>query len=411
MKHRGLCVALAAALGSSAFGVMAGGLGIGTQSGSGTGNAFAGGAAAAEDASTVWYNPAGMTLLPGHGNAAIALHALKPSFKFEDRGSTLPPGTGEGGDGGDWEFVPLAFYSQALTDRLYLGLAFNVPFGLATEYNAGWRGQAIARESELKTFNFNVALAYKLNDVVSVGAGVSYQRAELKFNSVPAAALGLAEVDMDDNSWGANLGVMFQLSKDARIGVHYRSSIKYDLSGRITASPLLGGDSSASGSVRTPENWSISFFTALNPKWDLMADLTWTRWSRLQRLDVLRSSGPLAGGAPFTTLTFDWSDTWRYSVGANYKVNDALKLRFGVAFDETPTNNVDRTPRVPDQDRTWLALGAQYRVSKAGVLDVGYAHEFIRDASVNNAAALGGRLIGQFSSKADILSLQYSHAF
>ena len=82
-----------------------------------------------------------------------------------------------------------------------------------------------------------------------------------------------------------------------------------------------------------------------------------------------------------------------------------------MAFDETPSNNTDRTPRVPDQDRTWVAVGLQFRTGKTGLLDVGYAHEFIKDAKVNNAAPLGGRLVGKFENKADILSVQYSHAF
>jgi long-chain fatty acid transport protein len=408
MKRTWSRIAFAAAMGSFATVAGAGGLGIGTQSGSGTGNAFAGGAASAEDASTVWYNPAGMTRLTGT-NAAVVMHAIKPSFKFSDRGSTLPVGTGEGGDGGHWALVPQAFVSHALNDRLRVGFAFNVPFGLATEYDAGWRGQAIAKDSELKTFNFNLGVAYKLSDSVSIGGGISFQRAELMFNSAPAPVPGIAEVNLKDNALGANIGLLFQPNPHTRVGIHYRSSIKYDLTGTISAPGALGGDSAASGSVKTPENLSLSFVTAVSPKWEIMGDLTWTAWSKLQRLDVNR-----ANGANFTTLTFNWRDTWRYSLGANYKVNDALKLRFGVAYDETPANDVDRTPRVPDQDRKWVAIGAQYKVSKAGTLDVGYAHEFIKDSAVNNARSPllgGGNLIGQFSNKADIISVQYSHAF
>jgi long-chain fatty acid transport protein len=141
-----------------------------------------------------------------------------------------------------------------------------------------------------------------------------------------------------------------------------------------------------------------------------MGDLTWTGWGHLNRLVVVRTSGPLAGTAP-STLTFNWKDTWRASVGVNYKPNDTWKIRFGVAYDETPTNDVDRTPRVPDENRTWLAIGAQMKLFKTGMLDVGYAHEFIKDSTVNNAAPLGGRLIGRFNNKADILSVQYSHSF
>src|SRR6188768_1003146 len=108
--------------------VVAGGLSIGTQSGSGTGNAFAGGAAVAEDASTVWYNPAGMAALPGKTNFAVSAHVLKPSFKFQNTASTLPAGTGEGGDGGGWHLIPQGFVAHKLTDQWSIGVAFNTPF-------------------------------------------------------------------------------------------------------------------------------------------------------------------------------------------------------------------------------------------------------------------------------------------
>lgn len=107
---------------------------------------------------------------------------------------------------------------------------------------------------------------------------------------------------------------------------------------------------------------------------------------------------------------YNWKDTLRVGVGANFKLDPNTKLRFGLAFDPTPTNDVNRTPRLPDQDRTWLAFGVQYKTGQSGTVDVGYAHEFVKDSTVNNAAA-AGRLIGTFSNKADILSVQYSHRF
>ena len=401
-------VCVAAALATLAGTAVAGGLAIGTQSGSGTGNAFAGGAASAEDASTVWYNPAGMTVLPGKTNFSIAAHAIKPSFKFQNTASTLAAGTGEGGDGGDWAVIPQAFFTTKLTDKWSIGAAFNTPFGLKTEYDAGWRGQVIANKSSLKTYNLNVSAAYKFNDVVSLGGGLNYQRVELEFNSV--TPFGLFGPTLSDNGYGYNAGALFQLQPQTRLGLHYRSAINFQATGSLTAPAALGGNGSATAGLTAPNNFSISLFHALNPRWDLMADVTWTGWSHLKSLNVVRTSGALAG-ASATLLTFNWTDTWRTSIGANFKPNDAWKIRFGVALDKTPTNDVDRTARVPDQDRTWIAVGAQYKVSNAGKLDFAYAHEFIKDASVNNASPFGGRLIGNFNNQADILSVQYSHSF
>jgi long-chain fatty acid transport protein len=410
-------VAVAAALGAVSTSAWAGGFAIGTQSGSGTGNAFAGGAAVADDASVAWSNPAGMTFLPPGKQIAGALHVLKPSFKFRNEGSTglyAAPGTGDGGDGGDWAFVPNGFFTMELNPRVRLGVALNAPFGLKTEYDSGWRGQLTALTSEIKTVNINPSLAYKISDTVSVGGGLNIQWVEAELSNFAGAA-GVAKLKADDIGYGFNLGILAAVGPSTRIGAHYRSRIKYEVEGDATFSAAAVANGNIRADIRVPESFSISLFHVLNPKWELMADITRTGWDSLEQLTVVRTSGPLAG-ATLTSLMFRWDDTMRYGIGANYRWSDQTKLRFGVAFDETPTNDVDRTARLPDQDRKWLAFGVQHRVSKAGVLEIGYAHEFIKDARVRNdvpgfTGCAAGCLQGSFENKADILSVQYSHSF
>lgn len=410
-------VAVGAALGGVASGVLAGGFAIGTQSGSGTGNAFAGGAAAADDASVVWSNPAAMTLLPPGKQLTGALHILKPSFKFRNEGSTgvyAAPGTGDGGNGGDWAFVPNTFFAMDINPSLRFGVALNAPFGLKTEYEDGWRGQLTALKSEMRAVNINPAVAFRVGDAISIGAGLSVQRLDAELTNFAGAA-GIAKLKADDIGFGFNLGVVASVGASTRIGAAYRSRIRYDLEGSATFSAAPAGNSDIRADLKVPESFSISIHHALGPKWEIMGDITRTGWDSLQRLTVVRTSGPLAG-ATLTSLAFRWDDTMRYGIGANYKWSDQTKLRFGVAFDETPTNDVDRTARLPDQDRKWLAFGVQHRVSKAGVLEIGYAHEFIKDARVRNdvpgfTGCAAGCLNGSFQNKADILSLQYSHTF
>jgi long-chain fatty acid transport protein len=422
MTRRLTALAVGAALSALTTSAIGGGFGIGTQSGSGTGNAFAGGAAAADDASVAWHNPAAMTLLPGK-QVGVALHALKPSFKYQDQGSTLtyaaqPPGNG--GDGGDWAFVPNGFFTMAVNPRVSIGVALNAPFGLKTEYERPWRGQLTGVKSEIKTVNLNPSIAYKLSDALSIGAGISYQRIEAELSTCgDVACANFVNLSADDDGWGYNLGLVFQATPETRIGATYRSSIKYDLEGTVTLSAAPIGNGGITAEIRVPDSLSFSVFHKLNPKWELMGDITWTGWSSVQHLPIFRTTTTPIGAAGTlfgTPLLFRWDDTLRYSVGANYRVSDQMKLRFGLALDETPTNDADRTPRLPDEERTWLAFGMQYRVSKAGVLDLGYAHEFIKDASVNVpvpgfTTCAAGCLRGSFENKADIFSVQYSHSF
>ena len=420
MRTKHLAVwTIGAALAALAPHALAGGFALGTQSGSGTGNAFAGGAAAVEDAGVAWHNPAGMASLPAGSHASATLHALRPSFRFEDRGSSgafAAPGTGDGGDGGDWALVPALAFVTDLAPRWRVGLALNVPFGLKTEYDDGWRGQLTALKSEIRTVNINPSLAYRVSDAVTIGAGVSAQRFEAELSSFAGAA-GRSTLKADDVAYGYNIGVMVQATPATRFGASYRSKIDFELEGRASFSGAAALNGGARADLEVPDSASFSVFHALGPKWALMADLTWTGWSSLQELAVVRTT-PSAGGpagSVLTTLPFRWQDTWRAAIGANYRLDASTLLRFGLAFDETPTRDAERTPRLPDEDRTWLAFGVQKRISKSGTVELGYAHEFVRDAGVNTTAAPLACpphcLRGSFENKADILSVQYSHAF
>lgn len=445
-NHRFLAWSVAAAWAATATGVNAGGFQLTEQNASGLGNAYAGQGASAQDASTIFFNPAGMTKLPGR-NAVGALNVIRPSAKFTDNGSTRAPLQptlgGNGGDAGDTAFVPSAYFSWQLGPRLFAGIGVGAPFGLKTEYDTNFVGRFHAIESELKTININPSVAYKVNDMFSVGAGINFQHVEATlsnavnysaaaFRAGGAAALaavggpgreGIATVEGNDSGWGYNLGAMIDLDPRTRIGLAYRSSIKYTLEGSATFSNrpalLAAGlpDGPVRADVKLPATASVSLFHKVNPKWDVLGDVGWTDWSVLKTLDVRRSSGAL-----LSTTPLNWKDTWRAGLGANYHQNDQWTLRMGVAYDRSPVEAADRSPRVPDQHRKWVAVGAQYRVSKQLAVDVGYAHLFVSDSGVNlcnaaqaaaNAAACAGKnnLVGRFANKVNILSAQARYSF
>jgi long-chain fatty acid transport protein len=378
-----------------------------------------------------------MTRLPGLQVVAAA-HAIRPSVKFRNDGSSLAPLQtslgGNGGDGGDWAFVPNTYLSWQVNPRWYVGVGLSAPFGLKTEYESSWVGRFHGIKSELKTINVNPSAAFRINDAVSIGAGISYQYAEATLTNAvnySAAASGLlgtglegvARVEGDDDAWGFNLGALFNMGPQTRIGIAYRSAISYTLTGSVAFSnrPAALGAAIPNGPVRAdvkvPGSASWSIFHQLNPKWDVMADISWTDWSTMKALNIVRTSGAL-----LTTTPLNWRDTWRFSAGANYRASDAWTWRAGVAFDQAPVPDIDRTPRIPDQDRTWLAVGAQYKASKQMAIDVGYAYIFVKDGSSRLCDAAGaaahpatcaGRnsLIGTYNNDINILSAQLRYAF
>jgi long-chain fatty acid transport protein len=395
------------------------------QSASGMGNAFAGGSAVAEDASTIFFNPAGMTYIQGT-QAVGALHLINPNAEFNNKGSVAAAGKPLGGKGpnaGDLAFVPNLYFKLDLNDNVKLGIGLNAPFGLKTEYDDKWLGRFQADKSEVKTININPAIALKVNDQLSLGFGLSAMWAEATLTravNFPVPTQGAVKIKGDDWGFGFNLGAIYQATADTRFGVAYRSKVEQHLDGdakftRPAPIPNAGAaaDSGVKADITLPENFSVSAFSRLNDTWDLMGDVTWTRWSQFKELKIVRDNGSILGGLPTAE---NWDNTMRYSVGVNYHYSDAVKLRAGLAYDEEAISNEFRTARIPGNDRKWLSLGAGWQVTPASKLDVGYSHLFISDAKIDDnqntlAKGFNGRVRGDFEASVDILSFQYTHNF
>lgn len=390
---------------------VASGFALTEQNGDGLGNAYAGQAASAQDASTIFFNPAGMTLLPDR-QMVVGLNAIRPTIKFSG-GATIsglgPVSGSQGGDAGSWDLTGNAYYAWRATPNLSLGVGLGSPFGLKTDYSPDWVGRFQAVKSELQTVALNPAIAWRVNDRLSLGAGVSVEWIDAELSNkifISTSAEPLATVKGSDTSLGYNLGALWQLSSATRLGLAYRSKIHHRLEGTLTVeSPLSGLNGPAQAEITLPDTASLSLFHRLNAQWDLLADVTWTGWSSFKTLAVTYASG-----APISSTAEDWRDTWRYSLGANYHWSPALTLRLGAAYDQAPVSDAHRTPRIPDNNRTWAAAGMQYRFSAADAVDVGYAHLFVKNTSI--ASSAGGTLLtGSYSNAVDILSVQYTHNF
>ena len=370
------------------------------QSASGLGNAFAGGAASAEDASTIFFNPAGMTRLSGT-QVVVAAHAIIPSTKFSGTGI---PGTNMGGDAGGLAVVPNGYFAMEVKPGLKVGLGVNAPFGLQTEYDSAWVGRHHAIRSMLETINLNPSIAYQVNDALSIGAGLDFQHIRGVLTDYEGSILGTAIVKGTDNAWGYNLGGLYAVDSNTRIGAAYRSAISYTLTGTVeTALPFANGPVSLN--VKLPDSFSLSGFHKLNDKWDVMADATWTGWSAFKQVRVVNGAGAAISNTPE-----NWKDTVRVSVGATHHYNQQWSARAGLAYDQAPVPDAFRTPRIPDNNRTWLAFGGQYKPSATSAIDFGYAHLFVSSSAINSASPAPA-LVGTYKNKVDILSVQYTHTF
>jgi long-chain fatty acid transport protein len=413
----------------------ASGFAITENSASAQGNSYAGAAAAAEDASTVWFNPAGMMKLDGN-QIVVAGHFISPNSSFTNQGSTNADGSellGADDDAGIDAFVPNFYWVTAINDEMKFGLGINAPFGLKTEYNDDWRGRYHAVTSDLKTVNFNPSLAFKLNDQLSVGVGLNIMLVDVTLTSAvdfgallgsPGAADGFADLEgdnlngIDGLSYGLNMGLMYDITPKTTLGIAYRTEMDIDVKGTAkflvpsAAAPVLAtGAFQPSGgleaSITLPQSFSVSIahdYEVLT----VLADITWTGWSSFDELRI-EYENP---AQPDSVTTEDWNDTFRYSIGLDWRQSEKLTLRTGIAYDETAIPSPERrTARIPGNDRTWLSFGGTYVINPAFTVDVGYTHLFISDTPINNTfessqPALAATLTGTYEASVDILSAQ-----
>ncbi|NIQ92901.1 MAG: hypothetical protein GWO11_00835, partial [Desulfuromonadales bacterium] len=297
------------------------------QSVKGLGTGFSGMAARADDPSTVFFNPAGMTLLEGQ-QAQAAVHLIIPDITFASEEATNVLGTplsgGNGGQGGVTKVAPNAYYTLNAGNGWAFGLGVSVPFGLATKYDRTWVGRYHAVESDVIALNINPSAAYRVNEHLSLGVGLNAQYIDallsqmvdfglLAFSANPLLlppslasnpnADIYSEVNADDWSYGYNLGLLYEFSEATRLGLSYRSEIRHELEGDVafevpstflaSIDPALAADAEttftdqgARGDIDLPANAALSLLHRLGERWTLLADVQWTGWSSFDKLVI-----------------------------------------------------------------------------------------------------------------------------
>lgn len=393
----------------------AAGFAIQEQSVTGLGRAFAGSAAVAEDASTIFFNPAGLSYLK-QAELDIAANYIAPRSEFHDDGSNiagvLPMSGGDYGDASENAVVPNFYYAQPVNDKVTLGLGINAPFGLVTEYNETWVGRYFAVKSDMLTVNFNPSIAIQATDKLSLGLGVSAQYIDVELSQMadlgalsgfPQTADARADLQADDWGYGFNLGLIYQATENTRVGLAYRSKISHTLEGdgELTRNGVKLADEDIEADVDLPETLTLAIYHDINKKWSIMADATLTRWNRFSELNIESDGGTLS-----SNKSEDWENTMRYGLGLNYHHSDQWQFRTGVAYDETPIpDKAHRTARIPGTDRIWVALGASYRYSDNIVIDASYAHLFMHDPDIDETDGFHN-LKGSYEASVDLLGIQ-----
>ena len=413
------------------------------QSSLGAGRAYAGAGIVGDDLSAVHYNPAGMTLLDGTrfqaGGVWIGLNA-----DFKGNNGESENGRLKG------QMIPAGYVTHQVNDKVWLGFAMTVPFGMGTEYDRNWEHANRGTSAKIYTFDMNPSIAYKVSDFISVGAGVSvqYAKAELgmRMDAVPGMGMAHGKVEADSWDWGYNFGVMISPTDKLRFGLAYRSAIKHDADGDVTLSsvnadtlnqmlpgagalaPLLEGQMlGTSATIKTPDTLMLTGTWEATDQLRLSGLIRWANWSNFDDLTLENSVpsglgmmagqfGPggqaLVGQVKEVTIENKWQDTWLFSIGADYRINSAFTVRGGLAYETSPVDDQStRMAVIPDTDRVWFSLGASWYPTQDLQFDVGATYLMgVGDKDLYND--VNGKKVGKYDSlDAYLLGVQMQYRF
>lgn len=409
--------------------VLASGYQLWEQDGASVGNYHAGRAAIADDASTAFYNPAGLVRIPNQ-QLVVAIDPITTDFLFDGtiEVNNLNPGSPQAveAQGGTFNIVPSFNYAAPLSQNVVFGFSVVGPFGLKTDYGNDTYARYSATLTSLRVIDFSPSLGIALNDKFSIGFGLDIDHAFAQFDLDAVFMDPITDTTSENkgstNAIGYHLGVLYQYSPQTRIGLSYQSEVTLHLKHGDSdfSGPLANGSSGGTQSsnqldtkVPLPAVTSLSIFHSFNPTWDVMATISYTQWSVFDELVLKNVAGIDETFNPSTEITVtipqNYHNTWNYAVGANYHMNEQLFFRSGLGYDETPSNNEDRNLQLPDLDRIVLALGMHYQASKALGFDLGWTHFFQGKSDIDVSQQVGAQITdtaGDVTGSADVYGLQ-----
>jgi len=387
----------------------------------GLGTAYAGAASIAEDASTGFYNAAGLTRLCHEqivfsNTFAFVSPTIYPTTVVPTT-TLLSPGMQSTSTKSKNSIASPAFhYAKRVDDRWVFSFNIASPFGARNNYKDGFVGRYMASKSEIRTVNLGPSLAYGFDNGLSLGAGFDAMHLNARLN----AKIGNGDLNRDGfqenslSSWGIgyHLGVLYELSEDTRFGAQYRSKVKQDAKGEsLTQAPIglplpVVARQDVRANIVLPETASVSAFHVLNDCWAVMADAAWTHWNRFDRIYL-----SFANGSSSNALQM-YKNSYKASLGVHYQFHERWKLKLGTAFDKTPTVDQRRGVRLPDKNRYWAAIGLERRVSKHLAFNLGYAHLFSGRAIINDYAPTlsssqtSQKLLGTSKTSVNLVGIQ-----
>ncbi|WP_136800029.1 OmpP1/FadL family transporter [Desulfosediminicola ganghwensis] len=347
--------------------VDAAGFQLSEHSANGLGRAYAGEAATVENSSVIFRNPAAMSYFDRTAISVGAVY-IKPAINID--GDSAIYGSAHQNDAANGGLLPNLSVVHPLKNDWWVGISLGSNFNTGVEYDSDFTGSHFGDLAEITTADINFSLARKITDTLSIGAGLSAIWGEGRVKSSLPLSLGgatLLDLEGDDWTWNWNIGAMWQINRDNRLGITYKHHATLDLEGTaISEVGLPSGNGKLP--LELPAMVEVASFHQLTDRLALHFGINWSSWSRFESLTADIE------GSIVEVKREDWQDTFKFSVGTTYQLNEAIMLRAGFAYDQPAADEEHRTITIPDSDRFWYSAGIGYAISTNSVIDLGLTY-------------------------------------
>ncbi|MCE5265880.1 MAG: OmpP1/FadL family transporter [Deltaproteobacteria bacterium] len=381
--------------------IHASGFGIFTQSASSLGQ----GAAVVshtESPSAIFFNPALMNNLDGT-QVEIGTTLLFPSREFKSSS------TGQSVEGKDRVFYPSTFYAtHKFNNRISAGVGVFSPFGLGSDWGDTWEGRYIATNSEMTTFDINPAVSFRLTPKISLAAGIDILLLDTTFEGKLNLGVDIGQKFKGDGTgYGYNLGLLYDITKNIAFGASYRSEIKVDITGQGTFDRQIPGllvNSEGKTDLTLPQQLFAGIsYKGFNPL-TLEAGMRWEDWSSFKQLKVVFANGLQS------LQVRNWSDTYAFNFGAQYRLNDSVVLRAGYLYGQNPVPDSTFDPTIPDSNTHLFCVGTGLNFGEF-TMDLAYAYQLQADRTKNNAVGAPTPANGEYSTDIHIVAASLKYRF
>ncbi len=307
--------------------------------------------------------------------------------------------------------LPYLYGVMPVGNGFTLSLSVNFPYGLTTDWDKDWIGQYYAAKTDLRCLFVTPSVAYKVNDWISLGAGLQISRAdaELKRSVTPKVPGLRTKLDGDDTSVGYLLSLFARPMKNVRVGLVYRSEVAFDLEGDARYNMSIPGFASSDMTLplRLPASFQLGVSTTVIERLTLSFDYLYTWWSTYEALRFEYDSLPGYGVPGIISVEKDWNDVYALRFGAEYQLTPAWKVRGSYVFDKSPIDDDTRDPSLPTNDRHLFSVGAGYTWQQLTV-DGSYTYIKVEDSKTSPATP---GLVGTYEGDAHIFNISFSWIF